>query len=155
MIAGQVLTRGNEALKNSCQHRKPIRVIRGHKDKQSPTGESYTYIGLYEVLAMRYETGVQGMRVYKFDLCRSSGQPPLNEILVPTQTAATNKASSSKCAPMKGKGCAGPEYGKGKEVDVLKRKRKSESETNLKGGGKMKGFLPTDSPKGQVANCKR
>ncbi|CAK9202226.1 unnamed protein product [Sphagnum troendelagicum] len=76
-VADQVLTRGNEALKNSYEGHLPIRVIRGEKDKRSPTGDVYTYIGLYHILQMRYEPGKDGNLVYMFDLQRQGGQHPL------------------------------------------------------------------------------
>ncbi len=76
-VADQVLTRGNKALKNSYEGHLPIRVIRGEKDKRSPTGDVYTYIGLYHILQMRYEPGKDGNLVYMFDLQRQGGQHPL------------------------------------------------------------------------------
>lgn len=100
--SSQVLKRGNEALKNSCQHCKPIRVIRGNKDERSPTGESYTYIGLYQVMAMRYENGVSGNLVYKFDLRRLPGQPRLESIIdIGEGKPTTSKRMKGKCSNAK------------------------------------------------------
>ena len=76
----QELTRGNEALRNSFKTCTPVRVIRGQKDASSLNGESYIYLGLYHIVEMRYEVGMQGkgMLVYKFVLRRLPGQPQLS-----------------------------------------------------------------------------
>ncbi|KAM0838071.1 hypothetical protein ACQ4PT_061211 [Festuca glaucescens] len=73
----QTLLRGNLALKNSKDNRNPIRVIRGHKEKDSYTGKVYTYDGLYQVMDCLSEKGVRGHLVFKFKLKRLEGQPPL------------------------------------------------------------------------------
>ncbi|CAK9229826.1 unnamed protein product [Sphagnum troendelagicum] len=104
-VADQVLTRGNEALKNSFEHSKPIRVIRGHKDKKSPTTESYTYLGLYKALAMRYEPGVGGNLVYKFDLQRLEGQQMLP---APVVSQSHRESASIKGGPSSFKGKGSP-----------------------------------------------
>jgi hypothetical protein len=104
-VADQVLTRGNEALKNSFEHSKPIRVIRGHKDKKSPTTESYTYLGLYKALAMRYEPGVGGNLVYKFDLQRLEGQQMLP---APVVSQSLRESASIKGGPSSFKGKGSP-----------------------------------------------
>ncbi|KAK1696910.1 hypothetical protein QYE76_013607 [Lolium multiflorum] len=73
----QTLLRGNLALKNSKDNGNPIRVIRGHKEKDSYTGKVYTYDGLYKVMDCLSEKGVRGHLVFKFKLKRLEGQPPL------------------------------------------------------------------------------
>uniref|UniRef100_A0ACD5TH21 Uncharacterized protein n=1 Tax=Avena sativa TaxID=4498 RepID=A0ACD5TH21_AVESA len=73
----QTLLRGNLALKNSKDNGNPIRVIRGHKEKDSYTGKAYTYDGLYKVVDCLSEKGVRGHLVFKFKLKRLEGQPPL------------------------------------------------------------------------------
>lgn len=77
IVVCQELTRGNEALRNSFKNCTPVRVIRGQKDASSLNGECYTYLGLYHIVEMRYEAGMQGMLVYKFVLRRLPGQPQL------------------------------------------------------------------------------
>uniref|UniRef100_A0ACD5TAH4 Uncharacterized protein n=1 Tax=Avena sativa TaxID=4498 RepID=A0ACD5TAH4_AVESA len=73
----QTLVGGNLALKNSKDNGNPIRVIRGHKDKDSYTGKVYTYDGLYKVVDCLSEKGVRGHFVFKFKLKRLEGQLPL------------------------------------------------------------------------------
>ena len=73
----QTLLRGNLALKNSKDNGNPIRVIRGHIEKNSYTGKVYTYDGLYKVVDCLSEKGVRGHLVFKFRLKRLEGQPPL------------------------------------------------------------------------------
>lgn len=104
-IADQVLTRGNEALKNSYKGHWPIRVIRGDRDKKSPTGEVYTYIGLYQIMHMRYEPGKDGNLVYMFDLKRQGGQQPLPVCASPepNRRYIANKPGSSTSMTVKRK----------------------------------------------------
>lgn len=59
-VANQVLSQGNETLKNSYEGHQMVQVIRGHKDKESPTSEFYTYLGLYYIMCMRHELGKMG-----------------------------------------------------------------------------------------------
>ncbi len=59
-VANQVLTKRNETFKNNYEGHQMVRVIRGHKDKESPTSEFYTYLGLYYIMYMRYELGKMG-----------------------------------------------------------------------------------------------
>ncbi|KAG0517903.1 hypothetical protein BDA96_09G128900 [Sorghum bicolor] len=75
--AEQTLLRGNLALKNSKDNGNPVRVIRGHIEKNSYSGKIYTYDGLYKVVDYCQEKGVQGHLVYKYRLKRLEGQPPL------------------------------------------------------------------------------
>ncbi|KAJ7520304.1 hypothetical protein O6H91_19G000200 [Diphasiastrum complanatum] len=76
----QRLVRGNIGLKNSYELHTPVRVIRGHRDKNKRSGTVYTYDGLYLVNDMKYEIGVAGNYVFKFLLERMKGQPPLRPI---------------------------------------------------------------------------
>jgi len=72
--------RFNNALKKSCETKKPIRVIRGYKLK-SPyaPAEGYRYDGLYTVEKAWMEKGLNpgGWKVCKFAFKRVPGQAPL------------------------------------------------------------------------------
>uniref|UniRef100_A0A7N0T7Q8 Uncharacterized protein n=1 Tax=Kalanchoe fedtschenkoi TaxID=63787 RepID=A0A7N0T7Q8_KALFE len=76
-VKDQDLNRGNLALKNSCEHSVPVRVVRGHKCKNSYMGKVYTYDGLYEVVKYWPEQGLSGFTVYKYKLRRLNGQASL------------------------------------------------------------------------------
>ncbi|KAL8482835.1 hypothetical protein ACS0TY_025756 [Phlomoides rotata] len=76
-VRDQVLERGNLALKNSMQQSVPVRVVRGHKCKDSIVQKVYTYDGLYKVAKYWAEKGVAGFTIYKFQLKRLEGQSPL------------------------------------------------------------------------------
>uniref|UniRef100_A0A7N0UPE8 Uncharacterized protein n=1 Tax=Kalanchoe fedtschenkoi TaxID=63787 RepID=A0A7N0UPE8_KALFE len=76
-VKDQDLTRGNLALKNSWEQALPVRVVRGHKCKNSYVGKVYTYDGLYQVVRYWAEEGVSGFTVYKYRLRRLDGQPTL------------------------------------------------------------------------------
>ncbi|KAL3636717.1 hypothetical protein CASFOL_019016 [Castilleja foliolosa] len=73
----QKLERGNLGLKNCMEQSLPVRVVRGHKCKNSYVKKVYTYDGLYKVVQYWSEEGVSGFTVYKFQLKRLEGQPPL------------------------------------------------------------------------------
>ncbi|CAA0823511.1 Histone-lysine N-methyltransferase- H3 lysine-9 specific SUVH4 [Striga hermonthica] len=87
-ISDQKLLRGNLGLKartfyllnhllNCMEQSVPVRVVRGHKCRNSYVGKVYTYDGLYKVIQYWAEKGVSGFTVYKFRLKRLEGQPPL------------------------------------------------------------------------------
>ncbi|KAJ7529976.1 hypothetical protein O6H91_15G073500 [Diphasiastrum complanatum] len=78
----QKLERGNLALKHSYKIGVPVRVIRGSKCKDSPTGTIYTYDGLYRVEKFWLERGLSGYGVYKFQLQRLPGQWQTSSALV-------------------------------------------------------------------------
>ncbi|KAL6497624.1 Histone-lysine N-methyltransferase, H3 lysine-9 specific suvh4 [Orobanche hederae] len=73
----QVLERGNLGLQNCMEQSVPVRVVRGHKCDNSYVRKVYTYDGLYMVVKYWAEKGVSGFTVYKFQLKRLEGQPPL------------------------------------------------------------------------------
>ncbi|KAF5187866.1 Histone-lysine N-methyltransferase, H3 lysine-9 specific protein [Thalictrum thalictroides] len=81
----QKLERGNLSLKNSCDERTPVRVIRGFKepkgndssDSKGKMVSTYTYDGLYFVEKYWEEIGPYGTKVFKFELRRIPGQPEL------------------------------------------------------------------------------
>ncbi|MCL7028112.1 hypothetical protein MKW94_006286 [Papaver nudicaule] len=73
----QKLVRGNLALKHNVDNQVPVRVIRGHKSKNSLCGKVYTYDGLYKVVNYWAEKGLSGFTVYKYRLKRLEGQSPL------------------------------------------------------------------------------
>ncbi|XP_058104083.1 histone-lysine N-methyltransferase, H3 lysine-9 specific SUVH5-like [Magnolia sinica] len=81
----QKLERGNLALKNSIDAKRPVRVIRGYKetkgsdshDAWAKTGITFTYYGLYWVERFWQEDGDHGFKVFKFELRRMPGQPDL------------------------------------------------------------------------------
>lgn len=76
-VKDQDLLRGNLALKNSHDQNLPVRVVRGHKCKNSYVGKVYTYDGLYKVVKYWPEVGISGFTVYKYCLRRMDGQPTL------------------------------------------------------------------------------
>lgn len=68
-IADQVLERGNLALATSCNERLPVRVIRGSGgDPEFSPATGYRYDGLFEVQRYWPETGIDGFRVWRFEL---------------------------------------------------------------------------------------
>ncbi|KAJ7515986.1 hypothetical protein O6H91_22G037200 [Diphasiastrum complanatum] len=89
----QKLERGNLAMENSCRLGLPVRVIRGCKDKSSPSGTIYTYDGLYMVKESWLDKGVSGFGVYKFKLQRIYGQPQLGSVLVKFVDSLKSKPS--------------------------------------------------------------
>ncbi|KAI4327184.1 hypothetical protein L6164_019676 [Bauhinia variegata] len=72
----QKLQRGNLALKNSCEERNPVRVIRG-SDSKDGKSKKYVYDGLYVVDRYWQEMGPHGKLVFKFQLHRIPDQPEL------------------------------------------------------------------------------
>jgi len=74
----QRMEKSNLALKNSMECSTPVRVIRGHVDKQNKYGgKFYTYDGLYNVIGFWTERGHSGFIVCKYKLQRLAGQPKL------------------------------------------------------------------------------
>ncbi|CAN1138570.1 Histone-lysine N-methyltransferase, H3 lysine-9 specific SUVH5 [Linum perenne] len=83
-LQDQKLEGGNLALKNSLDARKPVRVIRSLSssinnkgDEDEVTRSVFVYDGLYTVESMRQERGEFGKLVFKFELIRIPGQPPM------------------------------------------------------------------------------
>lgn len=76
-IAAQKLERGNLAMDGSRKFKIPVRVIRGIKDANSPTGKVYVYDGLYNVLETDTAKGSGGFDEFKFRLQRVPDQPEL------------------------------------------------------------------------------
>ncbi|KAJ4888593.1 YDG domain-containing protein [Raphanus sativus] len=72
----QRLVKGNLALANSMRKRSLVRVIRG-EERLDKKGKRYVYDGLYLVDKYWLEKEVRGTSVYKFKLCRVSGQTSL------------------------------------------------------------------------------
>jgi len=70
----QKLTRGNLALKNSLEARKPVRVIRGFKRSSESL---YIYCGVYLVKDYWQKRGKFGKLVFRFSFERILGQPKL------------------------------------------------------------------------------
>ena len=68
-ISDQVLERGNLALATSCNEGLPVRVIRGAGgDPVFSPATGYRYDGLFEVTRYWPETGIDGFRVWRFEL---------------------------------------------------------------------------------------
>ena len=71
----QTLTRGNLALKISCDTGKPVRVIRGYKlDSPFAPATGYRYDVLYQVKSFSFVPGMAGKGVYKYAFVRMPGQ---------------------------------------------------------------------------------
>ncbi|PIA53258.1 hypothetical protein AQUCO_00900084v1 [Aquilegia coerulea] len=73
-VADQKLERGNLALERSLRRGNVVRVIRGIRDLQNPTGKIYVYDGLYKVHESWTEKGKSGCNVFKYKLLRTPGQ---------------------------------------------------------------------------------
>jgi E3 ubiquitin-protein ligase UHRF1 len=74
----QTLVRGNAALDMSAKTGNPVRVIRGYKAALGPV-TGYRYDGLYKVVRSFTALNAEGKyKVYKFDLERLPGQPPVD-----------------------------------------------------------------------------
>ncbi|KAH7420482.1 hypothetical protein KP509_13G009600 [Ceratopteris richardii] len=76
-IAHQKLERGNLAMDGSRKFKTPVRVLRGLKDMNSPTGKVYVYDGLYNVEETLTAKGSGGFDEFKFRLQRMPDQPEL------------------------------------------------------------------------------
>ncbi|KAI8823104.1 PUA-like domain-containing protein [Fimicolochytrium jonesii] len=74
----QTLTKGNAALKRSCETGAAVRVVRGWRlgGRYAPR-EGYRYDGVYRVERCWCETGLAGFLVWKFALVRVEGQGEL------------------------------------------------------------------------------
>ncbi|RDX78348.1 Histone-lysine N-methyltransferase, H3 lysine-9 specific SUVH1, partial [Mucuna pruriens] len=71
----QKLERGNLALEKSLHRGNEVRVIRGLRDVQHPTGKVYVYDGLYKIQDSWVEKAKSGFNVFKYKLVRLPGQP--------------------------------------------------------------------------------
>ena len=72
-IAHQMLERGNLALAVSSDQQLPVRVIRGFGgDPAFSPASGYRYDGLYRVARYWPEVGVDGFRIYRFELTQES-----------------------------------------------------------------------------------
>ncbi|KAF9461833.1 PUA-like domain-containing protein [Collybia nuda] len=77
-ISDQEWKFGNNALKISCETKKPIRVIRGFQpDSQYAPLKGYRYDGLYTVEKAWKAVGVTGFKTCRFRFKRLPGQPPI------------------------------------------------------------------------------
>eukprot|EP00250_Pteridium_aquilinum_P024575 c29269_g1_i1 orf=490-3504(+) len=95
-IAHQKLERGNLALEGSRKFNVPIRVIRGIKDVNSPTGKVYVYDGLYRVQETYTAQGSGGFDEYKFRLQRLPDQPELGSDTLKVAADLKSQAPSSR-----------------------------------------------------------
>ncbi|KIM85290.1 hypothetical protein PILCRDRAFT_817291 [Piloderma croceum F 1598] len=86
---------GNAALKKSSETGKPVRVIRGFKNKSEfAPSEGYRYDGLYTVEKAWMEKGLNpgGFLVCKFAFKRIADQPPLPVRDLDAEAAVKNQA---------------------------------------------------------------
>lgn len=82
MCDGQKLEGGNLGLERSMKYGIEIRVIRGVKFDQSPTGKVYVYDGLYKVTDCWMDAGKSGFGVYKYKLLRIEGQEEMGSTML-------------------------------------------------------------------------
>lgn len=117
-IADQTMTRGNAALKKSCEAGLPVRVIRG-AGGEPPYAPSvgYRYDGLYRVEDYWAKPGRSGFRIWQFELVRHEGKPstqleigglptvpaPRTETMV--QRIVRNTAASQRVKELYGNRC--------------------------------------------------
>lgn len=95
-IADQKLERGNLAMDGSKRFNVPVRLIRGIKDVNSPSGKIYIYDGLYAV-EDRYTTkGSGGFDEFKFRLRRMPDQPELGSNYLKLANDLKNQSPSSR-----------------------------------------------------------
>ncbi|KAL5990239.1 Histone-lysine N-methyltransferase member suvh2 [Asimina triloba] len=78
----QQLQGGNLALERSRYYGIEIRVIRGFKWENSPTGKIYVYDGLYRIVDCWLDVGRSGFGVYKYRLLRMVGQPEMGTAIL-------------------------------------------------------------------------
>lgn len=94
----QTLNLGNAALVYSCEHKKPVRVVRGYKLK-SPYApdEGYRYDGLYLIDKWWLSEGASGFLTYKFLFKRREDQdpPPWSEVSQNQDLIDTSSISST------------------------------------------------------------
>lgn len=69
---------GNKSLVNSQRLGAPVRLIRGRDAEASGWNKIYSYDGLYRVTDSTLTVGLDGHKVYKFQLKRILEQPPLD-----------------------------------------------------------------------------
>ncbi|XP_077250897.1 histone-lysine N-methyltransferase family member SUVH2-like [Tasmannia lanceolata] len=77
----QKLEGGNLALERSRHYGIEVRVIRGLKSDQSPTGKAYFYDGLYKIVEYWFDKGKSGFGVYKYKIVRIDGQPEMGSVI--------------------------------------------------------------------------
>ncbi|KAI9106904.1 hypothetical protein K1719_022432 [Acacia pycnantha] len=73
----QTFVKSNLALKVSCLKGYPVRVLRSHKDKQSPYAprEGIRYDGIYRIEKCWAKQGVQGFKVCRYLFVRCENEP--------------------------------------------------------------------------------
>ena len=77
-IGDQDLTRGNMALAISCDRGLPVRVTRGkHDGSEFAPSTGYRYDGLFQVTNYWPETGLDGYRIWRFELVQIDQLPRL------------------------------------------------------------------------------
>ena len=75
-IGDQDLTRGNMALAISCDRGLPVRVTRGkHDESEFAPLTGYRYDGLFRVANYWPEEGLDGYRIWRFELVQIDGSP--------------------------------------------------------------------------------
>ncbi|PKA66466.1 putative histone-lysine N-methyltransferase, H3 lysine-9 specific SUVH9 [Apostasia shenzhenica] len=92
MCTSQKLRGGNLALERSMKYGIEIRVIRGIKVDQSPSGRIYVYDGLYRIVNCWLDVGKSGFGVFKYKLLRNEGQEEMGSVML--KVAACLKANS-------------------------------------------------------------
>ncbi|CAA6658982.1 unnamed protein product [Spirodela intermedia] len=73
---------GNLAMEKSMAYGVEVRVIRGLKCDQSPSGKVYVYDGLYKITDCWAEAGKSGFVVSKFRLLRIENQPKMGSAAI-------------------------------------------------------------------------
>ncbi|KAI5081457.1 hypothetical protein GOP47_0004640 [Adiantum capillus-veneris] len=112
-IADQKLERGNLAMDGSRKYNIPVRVMRGIKDVNSPTGKLYIYDGLYDVQETYTAKGSGGFNEFKFRLQRRADQPELGSDTLKLAAELKSQAPSSR------KDVIITDISKGKESHVI------------------------------------
>jgi euchromatic histone-lysine N-methyltransferase len=80
-ISDQKMDRGNLAMDGSRKYKLPVRVIRGIKDANSPSGKVFVYDGLYLVVDTFIRKGSSGFDEFQFRLQRMPNQTELGSDL--------------------------------------------------------------------------
>ncbi|MCO5571362.1 hypothetical protein L7F22_025100 [Adiantum nelumboides] len=112
-IADQKLERGNLAMDGSRKFNIPVRVLRGIKDVNSPTGKMYVYDGLYDVQETFTAKGSGGFDEFKFKLHRRADQPELGSDTLKLAADLRSQAASARKEVVIG------DISKGKETQVI------------------------------------
>ncbi|XP_071698102.1 histone-lysine N-methyltransferase family member SUVH9-like [Rutidosis leptorrhynchoides] len=73
-VAHQKLEGGNLAMERSMHYGIEVRVIRGFRYENSPSGKVYVYDGLYKIVEAWFDVGKSGFGVFKFKLVRMENQ---------------------------------------------------------------------------------